>query len=189
MAGPRPLADDPPSRQGTDRRSGRLRILPVEGESLHQVAVGPVHAGIIEPGHFRFTVQGETVVRLEERLGYTHKGTDSLMAGATTEQGAKLAARTSGDSTVAYGWAYAQAVEAAVGTKSGTSHLAARAHGRDGTAGQPSGRHRCDLQRRSLWHDVGPMFGLRERVLRVSTMFRPPYDARYRRARRNKPRS
>jgi Ni,Fe-hydrogenase III large subunit len=92
-------------------------FLPVEGESLHQVAVGPVHAGIIEPGHFRFTVQGETVVRLEERLGYTHKGADSLMAGATPERGAMLAARTSGDSTVAYGWAFAQAVEAALGAE------------------------------------------------------------------------
>lgn len=92
-------------------------FLPVEGESLHQVAVGPVHAGIIEPGHFRITVQGETVVRLEVRLGYTHKGTDSLMAGAAPERGAMLAARTSGDSTVAYGWAFAQAVEAALGTE------------------------------------------------------------------------
>jgi len=95
----------------------RYAFLPVLGESLHQVAVGPVHAGIIEPGHFRFTAQGETVVRLEQRLGYTHKGTDMLMAGATLEQGAKLAARTSGDSTVAYGWAFAQAVEAALGAR------------------------------------------------------------------------
>jgi len=90
------------------------RFLPVQGDSLHQVAVGPVHAGVIEPGHFRFTVQGETVVRLEQRFGYAHKGTDGLMAGATIDAGAKLAARTSGDSTVAYGWAYAQAVEAAL---------------------------------------------------------------------------
>ncbi len=90
-------------------------FLPVIGEGLHQVPVGPVHAGIIEPGHFRFTGQGETVVRLEERLGYTHKGTDSLMHGASIERGAKLAQRTSGDSSVAYGWAYAQAIEAALG--------------------------------------------------------------------------
>ncbi|MCR8725511.1 hydrogenase large subunit [Frigidibacter sp. ROC022] len=90
-------------------------FLPVEGESLHQVAVGPVHAGVIEPGHFRFTVQGETVVRLEQRFGYTHKGTDSLMTNAPVERGAKLAGRTSGDSTVAYAWAFAQAVEAALG--------------------------------------------------------------------------
>ena len=48
--------------------------MPVEGEDLHQIPVGPVHAGIIEPGHFRFTANGEAVVRLEQRLGYVHKG-------------------------------------------------------------------------------------------------------------------
>jgi Ni,Fe-hydrogenase III large subunit len=90
-------------------------FLPVEGEGLHQVAVGPVHAGIIEPGHFRFTADGETVVRLEERLGYVHKGIDHLMHGASLEQAARLAGRTSGDSTVAYGFAFARAVEAALG--------------------------------------------------------------------------
>jgi Ni,Fe-hydrogenase III large subunit/Ni,Fe-hydrogenase III component G len=89
-------------------------FLPVEGESLHQISVGPVHAGIIEPGHFRFTASGETVVRLEERLGYAHKGLESLMASATIERAARLAARTSGDSTVAYGIAFAHAVEAAL---------------------------------------------------------------------------
>jgi len=94
-------------------------FLPVEGESLHQVPVGPVHAGIIEPGHFRFTAQGETVVRLEERLGYVHKGIDALMQGATIARGAELAGRTSGDSTVAYAWAFAQAVEAALGAALG----------------------------------------------------------------------
>ncbi|MBV1696873.1 MAG: nickel-dependent hydrogenase large subunit [Hyphomicrobiales bacterium] len=89
-------------------------FLPVEGESLHQIAVGPVHAGIIEPGHFRITAGGETVARLEQRLGYAHKGIESLMAGATIERAAQLAGRTSGDSTVAYGLAFAQAVEAAL---------------------------------------------------------------------------
>jgi len=89
-------------------------FLPVEGENLHQIPVGPVHAGIIEPGHFRFTANGETIVRLEERLGYVHKGIDSLMSGADLERGAKLAARVSGDSTVAYAIAFAQAVEAAL---------------------------------------------------------------------------
>jgi len=92
-------------------------FLPVEGESLHQIPVGPVHAGIIEPGHFRFTASGETVVRLEERLGFAHKGIESLMAGATIERAARLAARTSGDSTVAYGIAFAHAVEAALQKK------------------------------------------------------------------------
>jgi Ni,Fe-hydrogenase III large subunit len=90
-------------------------FLPVEGENLHQIPVGPVHAGIIEPGHFRFTANGETVVRLEQRLGYVHKGIEALMAGATLERGARLAGRTSGDSTVAYAFAFARAVEAALG--------------------------------------------------------------------------
>jgi Ni,Fe-hydrogenase III large subunit len=89
-------------------------FLPVEGEGLDQIPVGPVHAGIIEPGHFRFTAAGETVVRLEARLGYVHKGIESLMAGATVEQAARLAGRTSGDSTVAYAIAFAHAVEAAL---------------------------------------------------------------------------
>ncbi len=91
-------------------------FLPVEGESLHRIPVGPVHAGIIEPGHFRFTCSGETVVRLEERLGYVHKGIEGLMAGASLERAAHLAGRVSGDSTVAYALAFAQAVEAATQT-------------------------------------------------------------------------
>jgi Ni,Fe-hydrogenase III large subunit len=88
---------------------------PVEGSGVHQVAVGPVHAGIIEPGHFRFSANGETVVRLEERLGYVHKGIEGLMRGADITLGAKLAGRTSGDSTVAYAFAFASAVENACG--------------------------------------------------------------------------
>ncbi len=93
---------------------GAYRFLPVEGENLHQIPVGPVHAGIIEPGHFRFTAGGETVVRLEERLGYVHKGIESLMTGAPIARAVKLAARISGDSTVAYSIAFAHAVEAAL---------------------------------------------------------------------------
>jgi Ni,Fe-hydrogenase III large subunit len=92
-------------------------FLPSEGESLHQIPVGPVHAGIIEPGHFRFTASGETVVRLEERLGYVHKGLEGLMAGSDTDRAAGLAGRTSGDSTVAYSFAFARAVEAAQGAE------------------------------------------------------------------------
>jgi Ni,Fe-hydrogenase III large subunit len=105
---------------GRRKKSGTpppYTFLPVEGEGLHQIPVGPVHAGIIEPGHFRFTANGETVVRLEERLGYVHKGIESLMAGASIGTGAKLAGRTSGDSTVAYALAFAQAVEAALQTE------------------------------------------------------------------------
>lgn len=89
-------------------------FLPAEGDSLHQIPVGPVHAGIIEPGHFRFTASGETVVRLEQRLGYTHKGTEALMAGAEIDKAMRLAGRVSGDSTVAYALAFAKALEAAL---------------------------------------------------------------------------
>jgi Ni,Fe-hydrogenase III large subunit len=96
------------------RKPKPYEFLPAEGEGLHQIPVGPVHAGIIEPGHFRFTANGEHVVRLEQRLGYVHKGIESLMHGATLEQAGKLASRTSGDSTVAYAFAFAQAAEAAL---------------------------------------------------------------------------
>ncbi len=105
----------PLAKQPRPRADGQAyAFLSAEGESLHQIAVGPVHAGIIEPGHFRFTANGETVVRLEERLGYTHKGIESLMAGAPADAAARLASRTSGDSTVAYAFAFARAVEAAL---------------------------------------------------------------------------
>ena len=107
----------PLSNRPRKARSGasEYALLPVEGEGLHQIPVGPVHAGIIEPGHFRFTANGEAVVRLEERLGYVHKGIESLMIGAGLDRGAKLAGRVSGDSTVAYALAFAQAVEEALG--------------------------------------------------------------------------
>jgi Ni,Fe-hydrogenase III large subunit len=106
----RPLGD----ASAAPRDKPSYAFLPVEGEGLHQVAVGPVHAGIIEPGHFRFTANGETVVRLEERLGYVHKGVERLMRGATLEKAARLAGRVSGDSTVAYALAFARSVEAAL---------------------------------------------------------------------------
>lgn len=90
------------------------KFLPAEGEGLHEVAVGPIHAGVIEPGHFRFTANGETVVRLEQRLGYTHKGTERMMQGETLERAAQFAGRISGDSTVAYALAFARAAETAL---------------------------------------------------------------------------
>ncbi len=86
---------------------------PVRGEGLHQIPVGPVHAGIIEPGHFRFTANGEIVARLEERLGYVHKGIDSLLTNADAERAARVVARASGDSTVALSFAFALAFESA----------------------------------------------------------------------------
>ncbi len=124
LADTRPWLDHgrwPPSpRSGANapeaRRSvGAYVFLPSEGESLHQIPVGPVHAGIIEPGHFRFTANGEAVVRLEARLGYAHKGIERLMEHASLDRAAALAGRVSGDSTVGYALAFARAVESALG--------------------------------------------------------------------------
>ena len=79
-----PLAQEPmPDRPAED-----YAFLPVEAENIHQVPVGPVHAGVIEPGHFRFSADGETVVRLEQRFGYTHKGVESLFRGASLSRAA-----------------------------------------------------------------------------------------------------
>ncbi len=100
----------------TPRRASQYDFLTAEGEGLHQIPVGPVHAGIIEPGHFRFHCNGEAVVRLEERLGYVHKGTERLMQGKPVAAAARLAGRLSGDSTVAAALAFARAVEAATGS-------------------------------------------------------------------------
>ncbi len=90
-------------------------FLAVEGEGVHEIAVGPVHAGIIEPGHFRFSVVGEKVLRLEERLGYVHKGIEQRFAQLPLRDAHRLAARVSGDSAVAYSWAYCQALEGMLG--------------------------------------------------------------------------
>src|SRR5579883_153346 len=87
----------------------------VEGDGVHEIAVGPVHAGTIEPGHFRFSVVGEKVLRLEERLGYTHKGVERRFTELPILEGHRLAARIAGDSAVAYSWAYCQALEGMAG--------------------------------------------------------------------------
>lgn len=83
----------------------------VQGDGVHEIPVGPVHAGIIEPGHFRFHVVGERILRLEERLGYTHKGIAKHFQHISFDAGAQLASRICGDSTVAYAWSYSMALE------------------------------------------------------------------------------
>ncbi|MBV6307285.1 NADH-quinone oxidoreductase subunit C [Candidimonas humi] len=97
------------------RGTGDYPFVRVAGEGVHEVAVGPIHAGIIEPGHFRFSVVGEKVLRLEKRLGYAHRGIEKLYAGMPLQQGQRLAGRSAGDSTVAYTWAYCMAAEQALG--------------------------------------------------------------------------
>jgi Ni,Fe-hydrogenase III large subunit len=87
----------------------------VQGEGVCEVPVGPVHAGIIEPGHFRFSVVGDTVLHLELRHFYTHKGTEALFEGAPALSGVMLAESVSGDNCFAHAVAYCQAVENAFG--------------------------------------------------------------------------
>lgn len=84
----------------------------VKGSGIHEMGVGPVHAGTIEPGHFRLAIVGDEIIRLEERLAYTHKGIEKRFESLGLIEGARLAGRVCADSTVAYTWAYAMAVEA-----------------------------------------------------------------------------
>jgi Ni,Fe-hydrogenase III large subunit len=103
-----------PTPSADDRTSAReYRFLKVEGAGIVEVAVGPVHAGIIEPGHFRFSVMGDTVLHLELRHFYTHKGTERLFQGRHVMAGSMLAESVSGDNCFSHTVAYCQAVEAA----------------------------------------------------------------------------
>jgi len=90
-------------------------FLKAQGSSVYQIPVGPVHAGIIEPGHFRFQAIGETVLHLEERLGYVHKGIEKLAEGRDPHGLARLAGRVSGDTTCGHAWAACMAMERAAG--------------------------------------------------------------------------
>lgn len=90
-------------------------FLPVEGEGVYEIPVGPVHAGIIEPGHFRFSVVGETIINLQIRLFFTHKGIEKLFEGRTPGEGVELAERISGDTTIGHSLSYCQALEALAG--------------------------------------------------------------------------
>ncbi|MGD0959739.1 MAG: NADH-quinone oxidoreductase subunit C [Methylomonas sp.] len=90
-------------------------FLKAHGASVYEIPVGPIHAGIIEPGHFRFLAVGETVLHLEERLGYVHKGIEKIAEGREPESLARLAGRVSGDTTVGHTWAACMAMERAAG--------------------------------------------------------------------------
>lgn len=92
------------------------RFLEVQGDGVAEVAVGPVHAGVIEPGHFRFSVVGDTVLHLELRHFYTHKGTEKLFEGTSVHAGTMIAESVSGDNCFAHAVAYSQAVEKACQT-------------------------------------------------------------------------
>ncbi len=87
----------------------------VEGEEIHEVAVGPVHAGVIEPGHFRFQCHGERVLHLEISLGYQHRGVERALAGGPTPRTLPYMETLAGDTTVGHATAYCQAAEALSG--------------------------------------------------------------------------
>jgi Ni,Fe-hydrogenase III large subunit/Ni,Fe-hydrogenase III component G len=122
-----PLRNDFSSGTRQTPEPDRYPFVRVEGEGVHEIPVGPVHAGTIEPGHFRFSIVGEKLLRLEQRLGYKHKGIERRFAGMSVEEGARLAGRVSGDSTVAYAWAYAMALEGLSGARLGERALCLRA--------------------------------------------------------------
>jgi len=107
----RPLIDPPALAPTTEPAIDSYNFVRVEGDGVHEIAVGPVHAGIIEPGHFRFSVVGEKVLRLEQHLGYVHKGIEQRFTQLPILEAHRLAARVSGDSAVAFSWAYCQALE------------------------------------------------------------------------------
>lgn len=113
-AGQAPLAaGSSPAGASLDTLPPDYAFVRVEGDGVHEIPVGPVHAGIIEPGHFRFSVVGEKVLRLEERLGYKHKGIERRFTELAPLDAHRLAGRVSGDSTVAFAWAYCMALESA----------------------------------------------------------------------------
>jgi Ni,Fe-hydrogenase III large subunit len=91
---------------------GDTRFFRVEGEEIHEVAVGPVHAGVIEPGHFRFQCHGETVLHLEISLGYQHRGIERALIGGPDRRSIHFAETLAGDTTVGHATAYCEAREA-----------------------------------------------------------------------------
>ncbi|TFD66190.1 NADH-quinone oxidoreductase subunit C [Cryobacterium sp. Hb1] len=90
-------------------------FVPVEGPGVYEIAVGPIHAGIIEPGHFRFSVVGETIVRMEARQWYLHRGVEKVFEGKTAAEGVLLAEQISGDTAIGHSLAFVMAVEQAGG--------------------------------------------------------------------------
>jgi Ni,Fe-hydrogenase III large subunit/Ni,Fe-hydrogenase III component G len=97
------------------RVQGEYTWIRAEGEGVYEIPVGPVHAGIIEPGHFRFQALGEDVINLEERLGYVHKGIEKKFESGSWKEGYLLAGRCSGDTTVAHSLTYCMALESMTG--------------------------------------------------------------------------
>jgi Ni,Fe-hydrogenase III large subunit len=101
----------------------------LEGKEVHEVAVGPIHAGVIEPGHFRFMCLGETVHHLEIRLGYQHRGVEPLLLRRDPRSLTPLIETIAGDASVAHAWAFADAVEALAGLEASPGMEASRGIG------------------------------------------------------------
>ncbi len=97
---------------GTRPIPGVYPFYAVEGEEVHEVTVGPVHAGIIEPGHFRFQCHGEEILHLEIQLGYQHRGIEPLMCTDDLRRGALLSESIAGDTTIGHSTAFCETVEA-----------------------------------------------------------------------------
>jgi Ni,Fe-hydrogenase III large subunit len=117
----------PPSRDGKPVGVGEMDFFRVEGEEIHEVAVGPVHAGIIEPGHFRFQCHGEEVLHLEISLGYQHRGVERALAGGPHARTIHHMETLAGDTTVGHASAYGGIVEALAGVRVPPRALALRA--------------------------------------------------------------
>jgi Ni,Fe-hydrogenase III large subunit len=152
-----------------DAASEAYDFVRVSGEGVHEVPVGPVHAGIIEPGHFHFSIVGEKVLRLEQRLGYAHKGVTRRFSELPALAAHPLAARTSGDSAVAGSWAYCQALESLAGSQPPARALWLRALALEL---ERAANHLGDLG--ALGNDAGFAFALaqysrlKERLLRAT---------------------
>ena len=101
-------AGDPPAFGDQD---GPFPFRIVEGPGVYEIPVGPVHAGMIEPGHFRFSVVGETILKFKARLWFVHRGIEKLFQGRTPQDALELAERVSGDTSVGHALAFCQAVE------------------------------------------------------------------------------
>lgn len=113
--GTHPLKKDFPCDTVLQRAQGQFAFRHIEGEGVFEVPVGPIHAGIIEPGHFRFSVAGEPIMQLEVRHFWKHRGIEKLFEQQPLTAGVPLAERVSGDTTMGHGVAYCQAVETLLG--------------------------------------------------------------------------
>lgn len=110
-------------------RVGEREFFTLDGEEVHEVAVGPVHAGVIEPGHFRFQCHGETVYHLEISLGYQHRGVEEALVGGPNARSLSLAETIAGDTSVGHAMAYAHVIEALAGMEAPPRAQALRAVG------------------------------------------------------------